>query len=170
MSTPFIGEVRLVGFNFAPVGWSNCNGATLAISEYSTLYNLIGTTYGGNGQTTFQLPNLQGRIPVHQGSNGVSTYVLGQFGGAESVAINLNQYPTHSHTLSGSSNAGNLTSPGNAVVGGRANAYSADAPTVGMSPSVLGLSGGGGLAHENRQPFQVLLWIIALEGIYPSQN
>jgi hypothetical protein len=99
MSQPYVGEVRLVGFSFAPVGWSICNGSLVSISENPTLFQLIGTTYGGDGQNTYALPNLQGRIPVHQGSNGISTYVPGQITGVESVTVTLNQYPTHTHSL-----------------------------------------------------------------------
>src|SRR5258708_37198850 len=99
MSQPYVGEVRLVGFSFAPAGWAFCNGALLPISEYETLFNLIGTTYGGNGQDNFAVPDLQGRTPIHMGSNGVNNYVIGEIGGVESVTINLNQYPLHSHVL-----------------------------------------------------------------------
>src|SRR5580698_5133115 len=100
MSTPYIGEIRMVGFNFAPVDWAFCNGSLLPISQYEALFNLIGTTYGGDGQTTFALPNLQGRIPFHQGSGSTGNLVIGESSGTETVTLLANQLPTHTHTLS----------------------------------------------------------------------
>jgi microcystin-dependent protein len=170
MSTAFVGEVRLVGFNFAPEGWSVCNGSLIGIDQNSTLFNLIGTTYGGNGQTTFALPNLQGRIPIHQGSNGVNVYTIGQVGGVEQVTIGINQYPSHSHSLMASTNAGSSNAPANNTVGNSLNAYTADAPTSAMYSAMVGASGGSNLPHDNRQPFLVLNWVISLYGIYPSQG
>ncbi len=169
MSQPYVGQLLLVGFNFAPEGWLTCNGATLAISEYSTLYNLIGTTYGGNGQTTFNVPDLQGRIPIHQGSNGVSTYVIGQEGGVENVTITLNQFPTHTHTLQGSSAAGSSSIPTNNVLGS-VSAYTTEPPITALNNATIGFSGGGNQPHSNLQPFLVLNWIISLFGVYPSQT
>jgi len=169
MSQPYVGEVRLVGFNFAPVGWALCNGATIAISENPTLFNLIGTTYGGNGQTTFNLPNLQGRTPIHQGSNGVNTYAIGQTGGVETVTLNINQYPLHNHALMGSSNNGTLNSPTNNAAGGLA-VYAAVTPAIAMNSNMVGMSGGGSQPHDNMQPYQVLNWIISLFGVFPSQT
>jgi len=101
MSDQYIGEVRLVGFSFAIDGWAFCNGAVQSIAQNEALFNLIGTIYGGDGVQTFNLPDLQGRIPIHQGSNGVSTYVIGQMGGVESVTVGINQYPSHNHSLMG---------------------------------------------------------------------
>jgi microcystin-dependent protein len=170
MSDQYVGEVRLVGFNFAPIDWALCNGQQISIAENSVLFNLIGTTYGGNGTTTYNLPNLQGRIPIHQGSNGTSNYIIGQTGGVENVTINSASYPAHSHALNASSNVGALGSPAGNVLGEIADVYSADAPTNPMSGSVLGASPGGNLPHNNLQPYVVLNWIIALYGIYPSQN
>jgi microcystin-dependent protein len=168
---PFIGEVRLVGFNFAPVDWAICNGQTLSISENSTLFNLIGTTYGGNGQTTYNIPNLQGRTPIHQGSNGVTNYVIGQMGGAETVTVNVTQYPMHSHTLSASSNTtGGVNNPNGNVLGDLANVYAATSPTGTMGSSTLSPSVGGNQPHNNLQPFLALNWIIALYGVYPTQS
>ncbi len=170
MSDAYVGEVRLVGFNFAPVGWFFCNGAVLPISEYSVLYTLIGTTYGGDGQSTFQLPNLQGRIPIHQGSSGASTYVLGQTGGAETVTVNINQYPRHTHSLLVSQNAASSSTAGNSTLGTGPKAYTAANPNTAMNAAMVGQSGGGNGPHENRQPFQVLNWIIAWEGIFPPHS
>jgi len=171
MSTAFVGEVRLVGFNFAPVGWALCNGQLVAISENPTLFNLIGTIYGGDGQSTFALPNLQGRIPIHQGSlAGGSNYVIGQVGGVESVTITTSQYPIHNHVLLGSSNNGSGNNPANNAVGSGLKVYLNENPTTSMNASMVGQSGGGNQPHDNLQPYQVLNWIISLYGVYPSQG
>lgn len=169
MSQAYIGEVRAVGFNFPPVSWATCNGALQSIAENSTLFNLIGTTYGGDGVQTFALPNLQSRIPIHQGSNGVSTYVIGQQGGVENVTVTLNQFPSHTHALQGSATAGSSSDPTGNVLGS-GEAYATGVPTVLMNNASIGLSGGGSQPHNNLQPYLVLNWIIALFGIYPSQN
>jgi microcystin-dependent protein len=172
MSTPFIAEVRLVGFNFAPADWNFCNGQLLSISQYDALFALIGTTYGGDGQSTFGLPDLRGRIPIHQGSNGVSTYVMGQTGGLENVTITSNAYPLHSHVLSASPNPGTSGSPTGNVAGGLSNAYSASAPSTSlpMNATVLGSAQGSGQPHSNLQPYLTLNWVISLFGVFPSQN
>jgi len=99
MSTPFLGEIRMFGFNFAPNGWALCNGQTLSISQYAALFSLLGTTYGGNGTTTFQLPNLQGQVPIHQGTGGGGTYVIGQASGSANVTLLSNQMPAHTHLV-----------------------------------------------------------------------
>lgn len=170
MAAPYVGEIRLVGFNFAPVDWAICNGAQLAISQFTTLYQLIGTTYGGNGQTTFGLPDLQGRTPLHQGQlPGGQNYVIGQTGGVETVTILPQQYPTHHHSLLGSSNSGTGASPGNNAVGGL-KTYASVTPSDPMNANFLSTASGGSQPHENRQPFQVLNWIISLYGVYPSQS
>ncbi len=170
MSQPYIGEVRLVGFNFAPVGWSICNGQLQSIAENPALFQLVGTTYGGDGQNTFGLPNLQGRVPVHQGSNGTNTYVPGQSGGVESVTITMNQFPTHAHLLSAVDDVGGSNSPTNNVVAQLTHAYFKGTPTLPMNGAVLGPSGGGSQPHSNIQPYLVLNWIIALYGVFPSQG
>jgi microcystin-dependent protein len=171
MSESYIGEVRLVGFNFAPVGWAFCNGQLLPISQYSPLFNLIGTTYGGDGQTTFGVPNLQGRIPIHQGVlAGGGSYVIGQTGGLETVLVGVTQYPAHGHALLGSSNSGNANNPANQTVGSGLKVYLTESPTTAMNTSMVGPSGGANQPHENRQPYQVLNWIISLFGVYPSQG
>lgn len=171
MSQPFVGEVRLVGFNFAPVGWSSCQGQLVSISENDTLFNLIGTTYGGDGQSTFAMPDLQGRLPIHQGNNGVSSYVMGEVGGVENVTLTLNQYANHTHALIASSNStSGLSNPTNAVVGTGLTAYGNKTPTAPMSTAMVGVSTGGNQPHDNMQPYLTLNWIISLFGIYPSQN
>jgi len=173
MSQPYIGEVRAGGFNFAPYGWAFCQGQLQSISENSTLYSLIGTTYGGDGQNTFGLPNLQGRIPIHQGTlAGGGTYVIGQTGGAEQVTIAASTYPQHTHTLLASSSAGAVSNPANnaAAYGSKIYAPPADAPTVPMNQAMVGFSGGGNQPHGNLQPYLTLNWIISLFGVYPSPN
>ena len=171
MSNQYVGEVRLVGFNFAPAGWALCQGQLQPISEFDTLFNLIGTTYGGDGQNTFALPNLQGRIPIHQGQlPGGGQYVIGQTGGVENVTIVANTYPQHNHALLASSNAGGTNSPGNNVIASFQDGYEAATPAHAMLPATLGFSGGGNQPHDNLQPYQVLNWVIALYGVYPSPN
>jgi microcystin-dependent protein len=173
MSQPYVGEVRAVGFNFQPINWNYCNGQLIAISENNALFNLIGTTYGGDGQNTFALPNLQSRIPVHQGTlQGGGTYIIGATGGVESVTIVSASYPAHTHALAGTSNAGSGSAPLNNAAGGGSKIYapSADAPSVPMNPAMVGLSGGGNQPHSNIQPYQAINWIISLYGIYPTQS
>jgi microcystin-dependent protein len=170
MSESYIGELRLVGFNFAPVDWAPCTGMVLGISQYNARYNLIGTTYGGDGQTNFQLPNLQGRIPIHQGSSGASTYVLGQPGGLEKVTLTIGQYPNHTHNLVASGNTANGSSAGNSVLAQGPTAYTtASPPVTAMNPIMVGASGNN-QAHDNMQPYLVLNWIISLYGTFPSPS
>src|ERR1700722_17412244 len=115
MSTPFLGEIRMFGFNFAPNGWALCNGQTLSISQYSALFALLGTTYGGNGTTTFQLPNLQGQVPIHQGTGGGGTYGIGEVSGSANVTLLSNQMPLHSHLVNAvTSTSGNVAQPAGA--------------------------------------------------------
>jgi microcystin-dependent protein len=170
MSDQYIGEVRLVGFNFAPEDWAFCAGQSISISQNPTLFNLIGTTYGGDGQNTFALPDLRGRIPIHQGFNGASNYVLGQTGGVEMVTLTIGQYPAHSHSVLGSPAAASSNKPANNAVGAGLKAYSSEAPTTPMNAAMVGSSGGGNLPHNNLQPYLALNWIIALYGIYPTQD
>jgi microcystin-dependent protein len=169
MSECFLGEVRLAGFNFAPVGWAPCNGALVSIAENAALYNLFGTTYGGDGINTFGLPNLQGRIPIHQGNLGASSYIIGQVGGVESVTVNANQIPAHNHTLMGSSDSASSNLPANATVGG-VEIYASRAPNQQMNSAMVGLAQGSSLPHDNMQPYLALNWIIAMAGVYPTQG
>ncbi|HEX4007814.1 MAG TPA: tail fiber protein [Acidobacteriaceae bacterium] len=165
MSTPYVGEIRMVGFNFAPVDWMLCNGQLLAISEYETLYNLIGTTYGGDGQSTFALPNLQGRIAVHQGSS----YVMGELSGTEVESLLLKQIPKHTHTLNAQSAVGHIPGPGgNIWADSSLEQYSTAFPASTMTAALEYT--GGGEPHENMPPFQVVNFIISLFGVYPSQS
>ncbi len=170
MST-YVGELRLVGFSFAPQGWQNCDGSILPIAQNDTLFTLIGTTYGGDGQSTFALPDLRGRAPIHMGPGpGLSPQVIGSKGGVESVTITMNQYPAHTHSLLASSNAGSSNNATGAVLGNGQPIYSSAAPSVLLNAVVEGNSGGGNQPHDNLQPFLTLNWIISLFGIFPSQT
>ncbi len=170
MSQPYIGEIRMVGFNFAPVGWAFCNGAIIAITENETLFNLIGTTYGGDGQSTFALPNLQSRVPIHLGTGGGSTYVIGQMAGEEEVTLTINQIPSHNHIPQANSSAGTQTSPANNVwAAASALPYSNNGPNAVMAPQAV-QNAGGSQPHDNMLPFLAINFIIALYGIYPSQS
>ena len=168
MSSSYVGEIRLVGFNFAPQGWAFCDGSLLSIANNEVLFTLLGTTYGGDGVNTFALPNLTGRVPVHQGT-GQSNYVMGQTGGVASVTLTTNQMPIHTHTVNGQSGIGNAVSPVNNYFAGSTPAiYSLPSGYVNMG-SVVGLTGGS-QAHDNMQPYLAMNYIISLFGIYPSQN
>ena len=169
MSSPFIGEIRMFAGNFAPVGWAFCNGALMDISQNDALFNLIGTTYGGDGQTTFALPNLQSRVPVHVGPG----FALGQTGGAETVTLTTSQLPAHSHVAQASNSATappNVTNPtGNVWAQSTLNDYSSAAPTSGMDAAAIG-SAGGSQPHDNMIPFLVINFILSLFGVFPSQT
>lgn len=174
MAQPYVGEIRLFAGNFNPAGWMFCNGQLLPISENETLFQLIGTTYGGDGQSTFSLPNLQSRVPLHMGtsSEGI-TYQLAEMAGVESVTLTVQQIPTHSHPLLASQDAGSQANPGNKVLAAlspvsiyRPNAV---APNLPMNASSI-TPVGGSQPHENMQPFLCLNYIISLFGIFPSQT
>jgi microcystin-dependent protein len=173
MSSPFIGEIRMFAGNFAPVGWAFCNGAIIPIDQNDALFNLIGTTYGGDGQTTFALPNLQSRVPVHVGSG----FALGESGGAETVTLTTSQIPAHSHVPQASdvsTSPPNFPAPRNGSTGGVwavsiLNNYSSAAPGGNMDPAAIG-SAGGSQPHDNMIPFLVINFILSLFGIFPSQT
>jgi len=169
---PYIGEVRTFGGNFAPAGWAFCNGATIPISENDALFNLIGTTYGGDGQSTFALPNLGGRVPIHQGtsSHTGTTYVIGQAAGVESVTLNGNQTPSHSHVpiAENSTTATTNTGPPSRLYGSTANQKIYSSHTGALKPMVVTTPAGGSQPHENRQPSMAVSFIISLYGVYPS--
>ena len=167
MSTPYIGEVRIFAGNFAPVGWLLCQGQQVSISDYDVLFNLIGTTYGGDGVNTFALPNLASRIPYHQGSG----YALGQTGGVEQVTLTQQQLPSHTHTAWANGGGADQAAPGNNYWGaGTLTAYTKDqAPDVTMSPKSL-TPAGGNQPHDNMPPYLCLNFIIATEGVYPSPS
>jgi len=164
MSTPFLSEIKIVSFNFAPKGWTLCNGQLLPINQNQALFSLLGTTYGGNGQTNFALPNLQGNIPVHEGNG----FTLGERGGETSHTLNITELPAHNHVPVGSS-ASPTVGPSNALwAKGNASVFT-PAPNNGMNPQCI-LPTGGSQPHENMSPYLVLNFIIALQGIFPSQN
>jgi microcystin-dependent protein len=166
MAQPYVGEIRMFAGNFAPAGWMFCEGQLLPISENETLFQLIGTTYGGDGESTFALPDLRGRLPLHQGNG----FILAETGGVEELTLTVNQIPAHSHPflcsadLGGSANAGNNVP---ARTAGAAFLYIADAPTVNMSAQAIG-SVGGSQPHTNFQPYLCVDFIISLFGIFPS--
>lgn len=165
MSEPYIGEIRMVGFNFAPVGWGLCNGQLLDISENSTLFQLIGTTYGGDGKTTYALPNLQGRVPIHQGND----FIIGQLSGSETVTLDLAEIPAHTHQLNAQTGVGNQQTPADGIwASSDIEQFSTGSPTTSMD-AVLQPSGGD-QPHNNMPTFQCVNFIIALFGIFPSQS
>jgi microcystin-dependent protein len=173
MSNPFIGEIRMFGGNFAPAGWAFCQGQLMPISENDALFNLIGTTYGGDGQETFGLPDLQSRIPMHQGQGpGISqNYIIGEKAGVESVTLTTQQIPAHNHIFLGSSTAGQGTQPQNGVFSsiGTGKLYVSSAPGATLANNAL-QQVGGSQPHENCHPFLVINFIISLFGIFPTQS
>jgi microcystin-dependent protein len=185
MGQPFIGEIRMFGGNFAPLDWHFCDGSLLPISQYSALFNLIGTTYGGDGVNTFALPNLLGRAPVHQGTNPQSgTYILGQLGGVENVTLTTNQMPSHTHLVqvAGAAQGGAVAIPSSStvladeVITGSPSSlprtyipYNGNNAQVSLAANSISTAGGS-LPHDNMQPFLAISFIISLFGIYPSQN
>jgi microcystin-dependent protein len=174
MGEPFIGEIRMFAGNFPPNGWAFCEGQLIPISENDALFNLIGTTYGGDGQETFALPDLQGRIPMHAGtgSDGI-TYQLGEKGGVETVTLTVNQIPTHSHVPIASANAGTVSSPSGAIFsacGTGEQIYSTppNPPASTMNANGI-LPTGGSQPHENMGPFLCINFILSLFGVFPHQ-
>jgi len=170
MSDPYVGEIRMFGGNFAPAGWAFCNGALMPISENETLFNLIGTTYGGDGQETFQLPDLQSRVPLHVGSG----FQLGEAGGVETVTLTVAQIPSHTHTPLATTNNGNSTTPAASIWsnfpdGAVYNTTLGTPPSANLNPSAIG-STGGSQPHDNMMPFLCISFIISLFGIFPTQN
>jgi microcystin-dependent protein len=171
MSEPYIGEIRMFGGSFAPAGWAFCDGQSMDISENDTLFNLIGTTYGGDGQTTFNLPDLRGRVPIHMGTHAGTTYQLAEMAGVESVTLTTQQIPLHTHPMPGSSSAATTADPTNNMLATAPLAttfpYGTDAPLTALSPSAVTPSGGS-QQHENLQPYACINFIISLFGTYPS--
>lgn len=166
MSEPFLSEIKLVSFNFPPKGWALCNGQLLPINQNQALFALLGTTYGGNGQTNFALPNLRGRVPIHMGNG----HTLGEAAGSTSVTVNIQQLPTHIHFVQATNNAANSDDPTNNVFGqAGANLYAPFASAAAMGPAMVS-SVGGSQPHNNMMPYLTLNFIIALQGIFPSQN
>jgi microcystin-dependent protein len=168
MGQPFVGEIRLFAGNFAPAGWWFCDGSLWPISENEVLFNLIGTTYGGDGESTFALPDLRGRVPLHQGNSPGGSFILGQAAGVETVTLTAQQIPVHSHQQVASTDVPSLSSPANAVTGQAASRpYRVPGATGLMSASTLAPDGGS-QPHENMQPYLAINYIISFFGIYPS--
>lgn len=171
MGQPYIGEIRMFAGNFAPVGWAFCDGQAIPISENDALFTLIGTTYGGDGQETFQLPDLRGRLPMHQGTGRFgTTYQIGEMSGTESVSLTVQQIPSHNHGFLANNVIANSSSPNNSVVGVSSAAFTflAEAPSSPMKPMVSPT--GNNQPHENMQPYLCVSFIISLYGIFPSQT
>jgi microcystin-dependent protein len=172
MSNPFVGEIRMFAGNFAPQGWAFCNGQTMSIAQNEVLFALIGTTYGGDGVTTFQLPNLQSRIPVHQGTNpsNGTTYIQGQAAGEESVMVTFNQMPQHIHVPQAQSATGNQQGPaGGFWASSSLGQFSSAAANSTMNPAAIS-SVGSNSAHPNIMPYLAVNFIISFFGIFPSRN
>lgn len=171
MATPFMSEIRIFSFTFAPKGWAQCNGQLMPINQNQALFSLLGTTYGGNGQTTFALPDLRSRVALHVGSG----FTQGQVGGEEAHTLSINELPTHTHQLSGNNalvgalNATAAAPTNNYWANSGKGVYSAAQPNSTMAPQAVS-SVGGSQAHENRSPYLVLNYCIALQGVFPSRN
>lgn len=165
MSTPFLGEVKIVSFNFAPKGWAVCNGQLLPINQNQALFSLLGTMYGGDGRTTFALPNLQGRIPFHMGAG----FTQGQAGGEIAHTLNISEIPAHAHGGFGNTAGSTAVLAGNYWAANPYTSYSTGAPNASMDPSAVGATGGS-QPHDNMPPYLVLNVVIALQGIFPSRT
>lgn len=169
MSQPYIGEIRLFAGTFAPVGWLPCEGQLLAISEYDSLFELVGTTYGGDGVNTFGLPDLRGRFPLHQGAGGGDTYTLAETVGVEEVTLSTAQLPPHRHVAAAAESATTASAAGAYLAGRTDVPFTTAAPGVALAPAQLGAAGGS-QPHENRHPYVAVSFIISLFGVFPSQS
>jgi microcystin-dependent protein len=168
MSEPFLSEIKIVSFNFPPKGWALCNGQILPINQNQALFSLLGTTYGGNGQTNFALPNLRGQVPIHMGNG----HTLGEAAGSPSVTVNIQQLPTHLHFLQGTTATANTNVPDNTVLLAGSAPNDLYTGATSLSPLIASTvtSVGGSQPHNNMMPYLVLNFIIALQGIFPSRN
>jgi microcystin-dependent protein len=165
MGTPFMGEIKIVGFNYPPKGWAECNGQFMPINQNQALFSLFGTMYGGNGQTTFALPDFRGRVPIHVGAG----FIQGQAGGQEFHTVTQSEMPAHNHFVQATGTQSSTNLPqGNLLASSNAAQYNTGANTTLHPSSVTNV--GGSQPHENRQPFLVLNFIVALQGVFPSQN
>jgi len=176
MTTPYVGEIRLLGFSRVPTGWLACDGSLQSIANYETLYTLLGTTYGGDGQNTFAVPDLRGQLPMHNGTGqGLTPRVIGEFGGSEQVTLLSTHLPAHTHSLQVTSAVADTKTPGNGVQPGTLatdTMYATDIsglPPLLMNPAAVSPAGGS-LPHDNLMPAQTLSFCIAWAGVYPSQN
>lgn len=166
MAEPFLSEIRLFSFNFVPKGWATCNGQLLPINQNQALFALLGTTYGGNGQTTFALPDLRSRVPIHVGSG----HTLGETGGEQAHTLSIGELPQHVHAMNGSTTAsGGSDDPTGRFLGSASNLYHSPASLQPMNPGTIANTGGS-QPHQNMQPFLALTFGIALQGIFPSRN
>lgn len=175
MATPFIGQIAIFGFNFAPRNWAQCNGQLLAISQNTALFSILGTTYGGNGQTNFALPDMRGRVPVHAGAgNGLPARTLGERSGVESVTLTSTQIPSHTHSLLGTTAAANRRLPAGKTLGADtasvADYYAAPGTNMTTLAPASVSNAGSGQPHSNMQPYLAVNICIALFGIFPSRN
>jgi len=170
MANPYVGEIRAFGFNFAPRGWATCDGQIIPISQNTALFSILGTTYGGNGISNFALPNLQGATPLGQGQGpSLSTYVLGQSGGTETVTLGINELPSHNHTANAVAAPGTLLSPqGRATAEVRGGTYAATHDAT-MNAAALAANGNG-LPHNNMPPYLTVTFCIALQGVFPPRS
>lgn len=172
MADPFVAEIRIFTGNFAPTGWATCDGQILPLSQNTALFSLLGTNYGGNGQSTFGLPDLKGRSPMHHGQGpGLSVRDLGEFSGSETVTLLASETPSHNHNLVSIGDVGDTNTPTNNGFARSTGAavYNASGATVAMAPQAIGIVGSG-LPHNNRQPLLTLNFIIALQGVYPPRQ
>ena len=168
MGTPYIGEIRMFGGTYAPLGWALCQGQLLPISENEALFQLIGTTYGGDGESTFALPDLQGRLPVHHGTGrSGTTFPLGEIGGTEQVTLTVQQIPVHSHALLATTDAGSTTNPVGNVLARGGNTYIQGGTDAALNPGSVAPVGGS-QPHDNRQPYLCINFIISLFGVFPQ--
>lgn len=174
MAEPFLGQIMMAGFNFAPRGWAFCNGQLMSIAQNTALFSLLGTYYGGDGKVTFALPNLQGRATIQQGQGpGLSSYVIGEMSGEQNLTLISTEMPMHNHTANGTSVSGNQPSPINhiwaAESAGATSIYTNTPPNTTMNVMAIGLAGGS-QPHNNLQPYLGITFVIALEGIFPARN
>ena len=177
---PFVGEIRLFGFNFAPIGWAQCNGQLLSISQNAALFSLLGTNFGGNGTSNFALPNLQGFVPIDQGAGpNLTPFSVGETGGTTTITLNINEMPRHTHAITAlpinataeTPVAGSRLSQGHGGSRGTSypvRTYTTNAPGTTLSPSAVGVAGGS-LPHENMQPSLVMNWCVAMAGVFPAR-
>jgi len=165
MAEPYLSEIRIMSFNFAPKGWALCNGQLLPINQNQALFSLLGTTYGGDGRVNFALPNLQGRVPIHMGNG----HTLGESAGEQAHTLSIAEVPTHTHGAWATANVGDTLNPTNNVLAAASNVYRTADSLTALNPASV-TTVGGSQPHENQQPYLTLNFCIALQGIFPSPN